>query len=145
MHEYRKQNYLISDDSSRLDLDAIHDFLSHAYWCEGISKQLVERAIAHSLCFGVYDNQKQIGFARVVTDRTTFGYLCDVYILEDYRGRGLAKWLMECVMVHPDLQGLRRTMLATKDAHKLYATLGFAAPKLPDRLMEILQKDIYKK
>jgi GNAT superfamily N-acetyltransferase len=145
MHEWHRENYLINDDGAQLDLTAIHDFLSRAYWCEGIPMATVERAIKHSLCFGVYENQQQIGFARVVTDRATFGYLCDVYILEDYRGKGLAKWLMQCVMAHPDLQGLRRFMLGTRNAHELYAPLGFALPKFPDRLMEILLPDCYKK
>jgi len=137
--------YEISADSARLDVDAIHAFLTRSYWSPGIPRATVARAIANSLCFGVFWQGQQVGFARVVTDRTTFAYLCDVYVLEAHRGHGLAKQLMDRVMKHPDLQGLRRMMLATLDAHGLYAQFGFTALGAPDRIMEVLKPDIYSK
>lgn len=137
--------YEISTDSARLDVDAIHAFLTRSYWSPGIPRATVARAIANSLCFGVFWQRQQVGFARVVTDRTTFAYLCDVYVLEAHRGHGLAKQLMDRVMKHPDLQGLRRMMLATLDAHGLYAQFGFTALGAPDRIMEVLKPDIYSK
>jgi len=137
--------YEISTDSARLDVAAIHAFLTRSYWSPGIPRATVARAIANSLCFGVFWQGQQVGFARVVTDRTTFAYLCDVYVLEAHRGHGLAKQLMDRVMKHPDLQGLRRMMLATLDAHGLYAQFGFTALGAPDRIMEVLKPDIYSK
>ena len=137
--------YEISADSARLDVDAIHAFLTRSYWSPGIPRATVARAIANSLCFGAFWQGQQVGFARVVTDRTTFAYLCDVYVLEAHRGHGLAKQLMDRVMKHPDLQGLRRMMLATLDAHGLYAQFGFTALGAPDRIMEVLKPDIYSK
>ena len=135
--------YEISTDSARLDVDAIHAFLTRSYWSPGIPRATVARAIANSLCFGAFWQGQQVGFARVVTDRTTFAYLCDVYVLEAHRGHGLAKQLMDRVMKHPDLQGLRRMMLATLDAHGLYAQFGFTALGAPDRIMEVLKPNIY--
>ena len=145
--EYHKGKYLISTDPARLDLDAIHAFLSRAYWSEEIPKQLLERAVKNSLCFNVYDweNHKQIGFLRVISDLATYAYICDVYILEEYRGQGLSKWLMECVKNHPDLQGLKRWSLLTRDAHGLYRQFGFVEVATPERYMEISNPDIYKK
>ena len=137
--------YEISTDPARLDVDAIHAFLAQSYWSPGIPRATVARAIANSLCFGAFWQGQQVGFARVVTDRTTFAYLCDVYVLEAHRGHGLAKQLMDRVMKHPDLQGLRRMMLATLDAHGLYAQFGFTALGAPDRIMEVLKPDIYSK
>jgi GNAT superfamily N-acetyltransferase len=137
--------YEISTDSARLDVDAIHAFLTRSYWSPGIPRATVARAIANSLCFGVFSQGQQVGFARVATDRTTFAYLCDVYVLEAHRGHGLAKQLMDRVMKHPDLQGLRRMMLATLDAHGLYAQFGFTALGAPDKIMEVLKPDIYSK
>ena len=137
--------YEISTDSARLDVDAIHAFLTRSYWSPGIPRATVARAIANSLCFGAFWQGQQVGFARVVTDRTTFAYLCDVYVLEAHRGHGLAKQLMDRVMKHPDLQGLRRMMLATLDAHGLYAQFGFTALSAPDRIMEVLKPDVYSK
>ena len=136
---------LISTDRARLDLDVIHGFLSRAYWCEDIPRSVLERAIRNSLCFGVYAGGRQVGFARVVTDRATFAYLADVFILESHRRRGLSKLMMEAVMSHPDLQGLRRWSLATRDAHGLYSQFGFRPLQMPERHMEILDLDIYKK
>ena len=146
MHlEYQRDQFSVSADPSKLDIEAIYDFLTHCYWSEVIPKETVERAIEHSLCFGLFDEVKQIGFARVISDRTTYAYLCDVYVLELYRGKGLGTWLMSCVMKHPDLQGLRRFTLLTRDAHGLYQKFGFAAAKNPSRYMEIHVADIYKK
>ncbi len=142
--EYKRGGYLISTDKLKLDLDVIHSFLATSYWAENIPRQVVERAIEHSLCFGVYEGDKQVGFARVVSDYATFAYIADVFILESYRGKGLSKWLMERIMAHPDLQGLRRCLLATRDAHELYRKYGFEGVRNPERFMEISNPDIYK-
>ncbi|MBQ0958290.1 GNAT family N-acetyltransferase [Ideonella sp. 4Y11] len=126
----------VSDDPARIDLDAVHAFLSRSYWSPGIAREKVARAIAHSMCFGVYDDGAQVGFARVITDRSSFAYLADVYVLESHRGRGLARQLLGAITGHPELQGLRRWLLATRDAHALYRLFGFGPPAAPDRLME---------
>ena len=117
----------------------------NSYWAENIPLEVVQRSIDGSLCFGVYQNDKQIGLARVITDEATFAYLCDVFINEVYRGRGLSKWLMETILSYPGLQGLRRFMLATKDAHGLYEQFGFVPLTLPERWMHIHQPDVYSK
>ncbi len=137
--------YEISADPARLDVAAIHAYLTRSYWSDGIPIDIVERAISHSLCFGIYEaaSGAQVGFARVVTDYATFGYLCDVYVLEDHRGRGLAKRMMRAVMAHPALAGARRIMLATRDAHALYRGSGFADVGTSLTLMEIVRPDIY--
>ncbi len=146
MHqEYRRDNFTINTDPARLDVDAIHAYLTRSYWAEGIPRDVVARSLQHSLCFGVYDGAKQIGLARVISDYATYAYLADVYILEDYRGQGLGKWLMACVMSHPDVQGLRRWSLATRDAHGLYRQYGFTVLARPERWMEILDADVYRK
>ena len=137
-------DYVVSTDPRRLDVDAIHAFLARAYWSSGIPRGTVERAIAHSLCFGLYHGAAQVGLARVVTDKATFAYLADVYVLEEHRGRGLSKRLMDAVVAHEDLQGLRRFMLATRDAHGLYRQFGFTELAMPSRLMEILKPDVYR-
>jgi len=134
--EFKKEKFMISDDASRLDIDAICDFLSRAYWADKRPRELIERSIKYSLNFGVYEGERQIGFARVVTDQTIFAYLCDVFIHEDYRGQSLGKWMMECIMAHPDLQGLRRWCLLTRDAHGLYQQFGFTELSDPPRWME---------
>lgn len=139
-----RDEFDISDDKSRLDLDAIHDYLTRSYWSPGIPRELVARGIEHALCFGVYHGTTQIGFARVISDYATFAWLADVFILEAYRGQGLSKRLMAFIMAHPDLQGLRRFMLATRDAHGLYAQFGFAEPASPANLMEIVRPDMYR-
>jgi N-acetylglutamate synthase-like GNAT family acetyltransferase len=136
---------VISTDRARLDIDVIHGFLSQAYWSEGIPRAILERAIRNSLCFGVYVDGAQVGFARVITDRATFAYLADVFIMESHRRRGLSKFLMQVIMAHPDLQGLRRFSLGTRDAHGLYRQFGFEAPRMPERLMEILDLGVYKR
>jgi GNAT superfamily N-acetyltransferase len=145
MHnEWKRNGLVVSTDPAKLNVDAIHAFLSHAYWCEGIPRETVERAVRHSLCFGLFDGEAQVGLARVVTDHAVFAYLCDVYVLESHRGRGLGKWLIECVMAHPQLQGLRRFNLATRDAHGLYSQFGFQPLRQPEVHMERHKPDIYK-
>ena len=135
----------ISTDSSRVDRNLVHEFLSQrSYWAAGIPRDVVERSIERSLCFGVYEGDAQVGFARVVTDYATFAYLADVFVLESHRGRGIATWLMEAVVGYPDLQGLRRWILMTRDAHGLYAKFGFKPLAAPDRIMEIHNPSIYR-
>jgi GNAT superfamily N-acetyltransferase len=141
--EHAKGGFLVSSDPSRLDVDAIHAYLTRSYWARGIPRQLVARSLEHSLCFGLYDGTRQVGFARTVTDRATFAYLADVYVLEEYRGRGLGKWLVECVMSHPELEGLRRWVLVTRDAHGLYRALGWSPLGDPSSYMEIRVLDAY--
>jgi GNAT superfamily N-acetyltransferase len=137
MHsEWNNGELLISTDPAKLDVGAIHAYLARSYWAEGISRELVERSQRHSLCFGLFDANRQIGLARVISDYTTYAYLADVYVLENYRGRGLGKWLVGCVLAHPELQGLRRFNLVTRDAHELYRPFGFDAPKKPQNYME---------
>ncbi len=143
MADITNGDYSITTDQARLDVDAIHAFLSRSFWAEGIPKETVAKAIANSLCFGLFDGSAQVGFARVVTDRATFAYLCDVYVLETHRGLGLGKWLIETVMAHPDLQGLRRFQLVTRDAHGLYSRHGFETPGNPERHMEIFRHGMY--
>ncbi|MGL6558279.1 GNAT family N-acetyltransferase [Aeromonas dhakensis] len=136
----------ISADLGRLDLPLIHRFLSEqAYWCRGIPLATLQRAINHSLCFGGYLGGQQVAFARVITDRATFGYLADVFVLPEHRGRGYSKVLVATILDHPELQGLRRLSLATSDAHGLYAGFGFAPPASPGSLMEIYHPDIYQR
>lgn len=135
--EVKHENFTISDDPARLDVDAICDFLSRAYWAQGRPRERTEHALANSLVFGLYDGEKQIGIARVVTDYAIFAYLCDVFIHEDYRSRGLGKRLIETVMSHPDLEGLRRWTLATRDAHGLYRQFGWGALGNSENWMEI--------
>jgi len=125
--------------------ERIHAYLTRSYWSEGIPLSVVRRSIEGSLCFGIFTNGEQIAFARVVTDSSTFAYLCDLYVLEEFRGRGLAKWMMEEIIAHPQLQGLRRFTLATRDAHSLYARYGFAPLARPQSVMEILKRDTYLK
>lgn len=172
-HTASRSPFLISTDQSLLDIDAIHGFLSTCYWSPGITRSRLDRAIRNSLCFGVYDTGKPrpiaaaepasfldsvelpdesesslpslVGFARIITDAATYAYLCDVFILESHRGRGLSKWLMKTILAHPDLQGLRRFCLMTKDAHGLYAQHGFAPMADPSRYMEILDRESYKR
>ena len=133
--EIQKNAYIISTDSAKLDIDAITDMLKRAYWAQGRTREMIARYIQHSLVFGIYHDGKQVGLARIVSDYTTFAWLCDVFIHEDHRGRGLGKWLMETVHAHPDLQGLRRWLLATKDAHGLYQQFGWKLLDNPERWM----------
>jgi GNAT superfamily N-acetyltransferase len=135
----RRGDFLISTDSALLDLPLLHDFLANrSYWATGRPLSVVQRGIEHSICFGLYEQGRQVGFARVVTDRATFAWLCDVFVLEAYRGRGLSKWLIECVMAYPALQGLRRFLLVTRDAHGLYSRYGFTPLADPSFFMEAL-------
>jgi GNAT superfamily N-acetyltransferase len=141
--ERAQGEFTLSTDRSRLDLDVIHGFLSGCYWSQGIPRRVVERAVAGSLCFGIYEGGRQVAFCRVITDGATFAYLADVFVLPEYRGRGLSKWMMQCVREHPDLQGLRRFLLGTKDAHGLYRQFGFAPPRDPSIRMEIHDPHVY--
>jgi GNAT superfamily N-acetyltransferase len=136
--------YHITTDRSLMDVEAIHAFLTRSYWSPGIPSSIVEKAIDNSLCFGLFHDSVQVGFARVITDKATFAYLADVYVLEEHRGKGLAKRMMEAVFSHPDLQDLRRFMLATRDAHALYRQFGFRDIENPDNLMAITRPDIYR-
>jgi GNAT superfamily N-acetyltransferase len=137
--ESRRENYTISNDPALLDLEAICDFLTRAYWAKGRPRERTQRALENSLVFGLYDGSRQIGLARVVSDYAIFAYLCDVFVHEDYRAHGLGRWLVETVMAHPDLQGLRRWTLATRDAHDLYRQYGWNPLTDPQCWMEILR------
>lgn len=135
--------YEITTDARRLDIDVIHRFLAQdSYWSRGVPRGVVERAVQHSLCFGVYLRSAQVGFGRVVTDKATFALLADVFILPEHRGKGLAKWLMQCIVGHEDLQGLRRFLLLTSDAHGLYRQFGFRDIGDAQRFMEVLRPDV---
>ncbi len=141
-----KDNFCISTQKEKLDIDAIHEFLStKAYWCLNIPRNKVEHAIMNSLCFGVYLDDKQIGFARIISDYSTIAYLGDVYVLEEYRGLGLSKWLMEVIMSYPTLQDLRRWILLTGDAHELYRKFGWTEIADPTKWMELHNKNVYSK
>ncbi len=136
--------YTISDEPARLDLRAMHDYLQRSYWAEQIPFEVIERAVRGSLCIGAYDSaDAQVGLARFISDFATFCYVCDVYVLEDHRGRGISKAMMAMAMQHPQLQGLRRWNLVTKDAHSLYAQFGFSPATDPGRYMERLDREIY--
>ena len=136
IREFKKGEYTISNDMSKLQLNAIHGYLSRSYWAKDIDFAIVKNSVENSYCFGVYKGEEQIGFARLITDYATFAYLADVYILEEHRGKGLSKWLMEIIMSSPELKELRGWMLKTKDAHGLYRKFGFENPKFPERIME---------
>jgi GNAT superfamily N-acetyltransferase len=148
-----KGEYSITTERNKMDIDFIHSFLVRSYWAEGITKEVVARSVNGSLCFGVFRNgslsqdsaDEQVGFARMVTDEATFAYLADVFIIESHRGKGLSKWLMEVILAHPGLQGLRRIMLATRDAHGLYLQSGFTPLHNPERWMQIHNPNVYKK
>jgi GNAT superfamily N-acetyltransferase len=143
--DWQRDALTISTDPTRIDRALVHAFLSDSYWASGIPREIVDRSIENALCFGVYEEQRQVGFARVISDFATFAYLADVFILPSHRGRGLAKWLMEAILAHPWLQGLRRWMLATRDAHGLYRQAGFTDLVHPERMMEIARPEIYRK
>ena len=142
--DWRRGTYSVSTDPERLDRSAIHEFLRHSYWADGIPREIVDRSIRNSLPFGLFEGDTLIGFARVITDYATFAYVADVFVLPTHRGRGLAVWLMEVVRAHPQLQGLRRWVLATRDAHALYRKTGFTELKDPGRFMEIVDRDVYR-
>lgn len=147
-YEVRRGAHAVSDDPARLDLAVVHGFLATSYWAAGIPEETVARSIAGSLAFGLYreeeGGERQIGFARVVTDRATYAYLADVFVLPEARGAGLGIFLVEAILAHPDLQGLRRWSLVTRDAHALYSKFGFAPLAAPDRHMERLAPDVYR-
>lgn len=140
----QREGFAITTETSFFNVEFIHAFLSRSYWAEDIPIETVQKSIDNSLCFGVFHLGRQIGFARVITDKATFAYLADVFIDEAYRGQGLSRWLMEEIMNHEDLQGLRRMMLATRDAHGLYAQFGFSELTFPERWMQIHKPGIYK-
>ncbi len=142
--EWTRDRFTVTTDRARLDRDVILQFLASSYWAENIPRSIVDRAIDHSLCFGLLEANSQIGFARVVTDSATFAYLADVFVLPEHRGAGLGKWLIECVVSHPELQGLRRWLLGTRDAHGLYRQFGFTPLKRPEFVMEIIDPDVYR-
>jgi GNAT superfamily N-acetyltransferase len=143
--EIAENGFVFSDDKNKLDPAAIHQYLNiRSYWAQGIPLETVKRSIENSLCFGIYKDRVQVGFARWITDKATFAWLADVYVEENYRGLGLSKKMMSIMLFHPDLQGLRRYMLGTLDAHGLYAQFGFKAIENPERLMGIVVSDLYK-
>jgi GNAT superfamily N-acetyltransferase len=151
--DWRRGPYLVSDERERLDLDVIHAFLARSYWAPDIPRTVVARSLEHSLSFGLYrtrggapaeGRERQVGFARVISDRATFAYLSDVFVLEEERGQGLGKFMLECVHAHPELQGLRRWLLVTRDAQGLYEQLGWHVTPEPQKHMEILRRDIYR-
>lgn len=145
IRQFEKGDYTISTDKGRLDLKLIHTFLASSYWAEAIPIEVIEKSVEHSLCYGVYHKGEQAGFARVITDLATFAYLADVFIVEAHRGRGLSKWMMSCIMADPDLAGVRRWMLVTRDAHGLYSQFGFAPLSDPRAFMEIRVPNPYKR
>jgi GNAT superfamily N-acetyltransferase len=143
--EWQRENFIISTDKSKLNIPYIHRFLTNeSYWAAGVPLSIIEKSVENSLCLGVYEGEKQIGFARIITDEATFGYLADVFVDTAYRGRGLSKWLMLIITELPFMPLLRRFMLATKDAHKLYEQFGFTPLTFPERFMQIHQPDVYK-
>ena len=141
--EWRRGEFVVSTDRSRLDIDLVHEYLASSYWATGMPRAVLERAIENSLTFGVYATGQQVGFARTITDLATYAYLSDVFILEAYRGRGLSKWLMECILAHPDLQGLRRFALFTRDAQGLYERFGFEPPRGSSVYLERWAPNVY--
>jgi GNAT superfamily N-acetyltransferase len=142
-HEQNDGEILVTTDPARLDVAAIHAFLSGSYWARGIPREVVERSIRHSLCFGAFEGGRQVGFARVISDRATFAYVSDVFVLESHRGRGIGTRIMDCITSHPELQNLRLWTLFTRDAHGLYRQHGFSEARYPDRLMERRRESPY--
>lgn len=144
-HEWARDEFLVSCDPARLDHSVIAEFLGSSYWAAGIPAATLARSLANSLCFGLFERERQIGLARIITDYATIAYLGDVFVLPDYRGRGLSKWLMECVVSHPELLGLRRWLLVTADAHGLYSKYGFTPLRKPDLFMERHDPEVYRR
>lgn len=143
--EINQPPFTITTDKSRIDLGEVHRFLStETYWAKNIPLEIVQRSVDHSLCFSLFYESRQIGFARIITDKATFAYMSDVYILKDFRGKGLSKWLVQEMMSHPDLQGIRRFVLVTYDAQSLYEQFGFRKVAHPERYMEIIKDKIYE-
>ena len=145
MTEWRKGEYLVTTDPARVDLEVVHGYLEDSYWAKGIPLEVCRRSIEHSLNFSLYHGETQVGFCRVITDYATFGYLGDVFVLESHRGRGLAKWMTELVVSHPNLQGFRRWVLLTRDAHGLYHQVGFKEVAAPERYMELWTPNVYQR
>lgn len=143
--EWIKDGYTITTDKSKIDVNYVHQFLTRSYWAAEISIDIVQQSIAGSICFSVFHQDRQIGFARVITDEATFAYLADVFIDESHRGKGLSKWLMQVIMSYPTFQNFRRFLLATRDAHGLYKQFGFEPMNNPERWMQIHKPDVYKK
>ena len=142
-YSWSQGDFEISTDPARIDIAVVYQFLASSYWAKGVPIEIVQRSLQNSLCFGMYHAKAQVGFARVITDRATFAYLADVFVLPAFRGRGLSKWLMECIFAHVELQGLRRWSLATRDAHGLYQQFGFRQLAEPERWMERHDPGIY--
>ena len=142
-HEHHDGGILVTTDPARLDIETVHAFLTRSYWAEGIPREVVERSIRHSICFGAFEGDRQVGFARVISDRATFAYVADVFVLPSHRGRSIGKRLMACITNHPELQNLRLWTLFTRDAHGLYRQHGFREARHPDRLMERRQPQPY--
>jgi GNAT superfamily N-acetyltransferase len=142
--DWNRDGYTVSSDPARLQLDVVHAFLVQSYWAKEIPLDVVARSIRGSIAFGLYHRGVQVCFARVISDRATFAYVADVFVLESHRGRGLARWMMECVLATPELQGLRRWLLVTRDAHALYRSLGFSLVSRPEGFMEISRHDLYR-
>jgi GNAT superfamily N-acetyltransferase len=144
IREFHRDNYTISTDRKRLDIGPIHGFLTASYWARGISREAVEKSIANSFCFGVFEGENQVGFARVITDFVSFAYVCDFFILEPYRGRGLAKWLITTVLECPDIVNVRRRCIVTHEAHGLYRQMGFMSATRPEAYLELVNKVAYQ-
>lgn len=136
VYEYKKNDYLITTDKRKLQTKVIHHFLTNSYWDKGCSFEVVKKKIKNSFCYGIYHNKKQIGFCRIISDFVAFSYLLDVFVIEEYRGRGLSKWLMSCVMKQPALSKTESWMLKTADAHGLYEKFGFKVASNPEKIME---------
>jgi GNAT superfamily N-acetyltransferase len=144
-YEVKKDGYVISDEKSLLNMNFIHNFLANeSYWAKNIPLEIVEKSVKNSLCFGIYNKGEQIGFARLITDKATFAYLADVFIIPAYRGKGLSKWLIQTIHAHPQLQTLRRWMLATRDAHELYKKFGWTNLPEPERYMHKVNANGYQ-
>ena len=144
VREFHQSGLLISTARERLDVAMIHEFLTSSPWAQGISRETVERALQTSFCFGVYEGDRQVGFARVITDFATFAYVCDFFIVESHRGRGLAKWLISSILECPDIRCLQRTCIVTAEAHGFYRQMGFMGVQRPDAYLELVNKDAYK-
>ncbi len=142
-HEWRRGEHRITTDPTAVDLDRVHGFLTESYWAKGIPRETVRRSIEHAIPFTVLAGDRQVGFARVISDHATFAYVGDVFVLPEARGKGLSVWLMECIVAHPELQGLRRWLLATRDAHGLYAKTGFTPLAAPERWLERWDPEVY--
>ncbi|WP_233414600.1 GNAT family N-acetyltransferase [Thermaerobacillus caldiproteolyticus] len=140
MIEYIQEPFTLSTDQTKIQIDRVCEFLAQSYWVKTRGRDTIIKSIEHSLCFSLFHEQTQIGFARVITDRATFAYLCDVFVDEAYRGKGLGKWMLQCLLQHPDLINIRRVLLATQDAHGLYRQFGFQSLQEPERFMEKLHE-----